>query len=60
MLTAPRFCTGVQVGRKTIRTGSAIVLSDGVVRLALLNFAGGEGHAPALSAPVISETAGGR
>ncbi len=32
-----------EVGRETIRIGSAIYMSDGVINLALLNFAGDEG-----------------
>jgi len=46
---AARFYTGVfdlrEVGRETIRIGSAIYLSDGVINLALLNFSGEEGNA---------------
>ena len=46
---AARFYTEVfelkEVGRETIRIGSAIYLSDGVINLALLNFVGEEGHA---------------
>ena len=33
-----------EVGRETIEIGSAIYMSDGVINLALLNFAGSKGN----------------
>ena len=47
------------VGRETIEIGSAIYMSDGVINMALLNFAGAKGNRPrripgTRSAPIIS------